>query len=69
MNNLILCYTMDTIKPNDIECREPVIIEIDREGTKCPTDDIACNRIKGVIESLAVGAIFTILGLLIWTVC
>ena len=60
---------MDTIKPpNDIECREPVIIEIDREGTKCPHDDIACNRVKGVLESLAVGAIFTILGLLIWQI-
>lgn len=61
---------MDNIKPNDIECREPIIInETPFEGTKCPHDTIAYNRIRGVVESLAVGAIFTILGLLIWTVC
>ena len=64
---------MDTIKPNDIEClsrqAEPLEPVADREGTKCPTDEIACNRIRGVLESLAVGGIFTILGLLIWSVC
>ncbi len=62
---------MDIIKPNDIECREPIIIERELSPkTVVPLlDEVAMNRVRGVIESLAVGAIFTILGLLIWTVC
>jgi hypothetical protein len=70
---------MDIIKPNDIECREPIIIESPKpDGLKTVVplldevallDDVALRRIRGVVESLAVGAIFTTLGLLIWMVC
>lgn len=55
---------------NDIECREPIIIEkIEIKKEELHSDIILCNRVKGVLEGLAVAAIFTTLGLLIWTVC
>jgi len=60
---------MDNINTNDIECRDPTIIIRDDVGTKCPSNEIACNRIYGVLQSLAAGSIFTILGLFIWAIC
>lgn len=54
---------------NDIECREPIITEKSSVPLDFDNSIIACNRIRGVVEGVAVAAIFTILGLLIWSVC
>ena len=59
---------------NDIECREPIIIEKKVQEERARENVVL--SVKGVlrqsrplIEGLAVAAIFTTLGLLIWTVC
>lgn len=59
---------------NDIECREPIIIEKKVQEERARENVVL--SVKGIlrqsrplIESLAVAAIFTTLGLLIWTVC
>jgi hypothetical protein len=62
---------MDNI--NDIECRDPIIMIRDDEGTKCPyippSDEVVCNRIYGVLQSLVAAGTFTILGLFVWLIC
>ena len=55
---------------NDVENREPFFFEnqiLKKVGLDL--DNQTYNRVKGVLEALAFGAIVSTLGLIIWTVC
>jgi hypothetical protein len=59
---------MDTIKPpNDIECREPVIMD----RTIIPSteiDPIEYQRCKDLLHALGVASLFIIMGFIIYVV-